>query len=186
MPSPIINAAWKQAWFLIKTGAITVPLLHVLRLGLPKPPSSGWREAPGVVMSDWPYNSILTSRVQELRKNPTNQERRLWYNYLRDYRPRFTRQRIVGNYILDFYCAEAKLAVELDGLQHFEEDGIEYNRIRTMFLESLGIRVLRFANTDVDCRFEGVCDAIDAAVGGSNPRPCGPPPSEEGGFGRCD
>jgi len=133
-------------------------------------------------MPDRPYNAALTTRAQELRKNATKQENRLWYDYLRAFRPRFTRQRIVGSYILDFYCGAAKLAVELDGSQHFEPDALKYDETRTRFLGSLGIRVIRFNNTDVDKNFEGVCNTIANQIG--NPRRYAPPPSEEGGMGQ--
>jgi len=133
-------------------------------------------------MPNKPYNATLTQRARELRKNATKQENRLWYEYLRTFRPRFTRQRIVGSYILDFYCGTAKLAVELDGSQHYEPEAIKYDKTRTRFLESLGIRVIRFANTDIDKSFEGVCSTIASLV--NNPRRYAPPPSEEGGLGQ--
>jgi very-short-patch-repair endonuclease len=129
--------------------------------------------------------------ARELRTNATKQENHLWYDFLRSYQPRFTRQRIVGNYILDFYCAKVKLVVELDGSQHFEVDAIEYDKNRTKFLKTLGIHVIRFANIDIDKCFEGVCNVVDekvktllANLGDNpldNPRPCGPPPSKERG-----
>ncbi|MCL2378290.1 MAG: endonuclease domain-containing protein [Defluviitaleaceae bacterium] len=130
------------------------------------------------------YNNSLSTHARNLRTNATKQENRLWYDFLRNYKPRFTRQRIVSNYILDFYCAQAKLAVELDGTQHYEEKGAEYDKVRTMRLEALGIRVMRFSNLDVMRNFEGVCIAIDIEVRKlieDNPRPFGPPPSTEGG-----
>ena len=111
-----------------------------------------------------PYNSTLSERARELRINATKQENRLWYEYLRDFRPRFTRQRIVGSYILDFYCGTIKLAVELDGGQHYESKAMEYDKNRTEFLESLGIKVVRFTNIDVDKSFEGVCNTIENEV----------------------
>jgi len=110
------------------------------------------------------YNTALTQKARELRKNATKQENRLWYEYLRDFRPRFTRQRIVGSYILDFYCSKAKLAVELDGSQHYEPRAMSYDQARTRFLDSLGIQVMRFTNIDVDRNFEGVCIAISNQV----------------------
>ena len=115
-------------------------------------------------MSKKPYDASLSPRARELRKNATRQESRLWYEYLRDYQPRFTRQRIVGSYILDIYCGKAKLAVELDGSQHYEPKTMDYDIRRTKFLESLGILVLRFSNIDVDKNFEGVCIEIDKLV----------------------
>ena len=110
------------------------------------------------------HNSKLTSRAQELRKNMTKEERRLWYDYLHTYPQRFRRQVTVGNYIVDFYCAAAKLAVELDGSQHYEQEGLEYDQRRTAYLESLGIQVLRIYNTDVNRNLRGVCEQIDLTV----------------------
>ena len=132
-----------------------------------------------------PYNAKLSPRAQDLRKNATKQENRLWYEFLREFRPRFTRQRIVGNYILDFYCAKAKLAVELDGSQHYESAAVEYDRVRTEFLVSLGIQVIRFPNNDIDSCFEGVCTTIAGkvreVVGQPPPSADGAPFVSEGG-----
>jgi len=128
-------------------------------------------------MPDRPYNATLIKRARELRKNATKQENRLWYEYLRDFKPRFTRQRIVGSYILDFYCGSVKLAVELDGSQHFEPEKVVYDRGRSRFLESLGIQVMRFSNVDVNSSFEGVCNAIENQVKALLGQP---PPSADG------
>jgi len=136
-------------------------------------------------MPERPYNATLSKRARELRINATKQEKRLWYEYLRDFRPRFTRQRIVGSYIIDFYCATVKLAVELDGGQHYESDALEYDKRRTVFLETLGIQVLRFNNIDIDKSFEGVCNAIAnkvyALLGQPPPSADGTPFVSEGG-----
>ena len=94
----------------------------------------------------------------------TKEERRLWYGYLRTYPVKFLRQKIIGKYIVDFYCAKAKLIVELDGSQHYEEKGMEYDAERTAFLEQYGIRVLRIPNNEVIQNFRGVCEHIDLAV----------------------
>jgi len=94
----------------------------------------------------------------------TREERRLWYEYLRNYPVRFRRQVTCGTYILDFYCAAAKLAVELDGSQHYEQDQFAYDEKRRLFFESMGIRILRFANTDVLQNLAGVCQTIDMTV----------------------
>lgn len=110
------------------------------------------------------HNHKLTPRAQELRKNMTKEERKLWYEYLHNYPFRFRRQVAFGNYILDFYCAAVKLAVELDGSHHYEQAGQDYDRKRTIFLNSLGITVLRFSNLDVLHNLAGVCEAIDMAV----------------------
>ena len=110
------------------------------------------------------HNGKLTGRAQNLRKNMTREERRLWYEYLHNYPLRFRRQVTVGNYILDFYCAAAKLAVELDGSQHCEPAELLYDERRTAYLNSQGICVLRFSNLDVLRNLCGVCQQIDLAV----------------------
>ena len=110
------------------------------------------------------HNGKLTSNAQNLRKNMTKEERRLWYEYLRSYPLRFRRQVCFGSYILDFYCAAAKLAVELDGGQHYEPETVQYDLRRTAYLNSIGICVLRFSNLDVLRNLRGVCEAIDMAV----------------------
>lgn len=111
------------------------------------------------------YNSELEARARELRKNLTRQERRLWYGFLRDYPIRFTRQRAVGSYIVDFYCSKARLVVELDGSQHYTEEGEQYDATRSAVLAGYGLRILRFSNHDVDVHYEAVCETIDMAVG---------------------
>ena len=94
----------------------------------------------------------------------TKEERRLWYEYLSGYPYRFRRQVTFGYYILDFYCAAAKLAVELDGSQHYAEEGLQKDAKRTHFLEENGIAVLRFSNLDVTKNLSGVCQQIDLIV----------------------
>ena len=110
------------------------------------------------------HNKKLTSRAQKLRRNMTKEERRLWYEYLRGYKNQFRRQVTFGNYILDFYCSAAKLAVDLDGSQHYEAAGKNYDESRTAYLNGLGICVLRFSNTDVMGNLSGVCQKIDMVV----------------------
>ena len=110
------------------------------------------------------HNSKLTPRAQKLRKNMTKEECRLWYEYLHDYPCRFRRQVTFGNYIVDFYCAAAKLAVELDGSQHCEPAELLYDERRTAYLNSLGIHVLRISNLDVLRNLRGVCQQIDLVV----------------------
>lgn len=111
-----------------------------------------------------PGNAALKEHAQKLRRQSTAEERHLWYDYLRSYPVQFVRQRIVGSYIVDFFCKQAKLAVELDGSQHYEEQGVEYDARRTAYLLEQGIEVLRFSNLDVHDNFEGVCWSIDLAV----------------------
>jgi very-short-patch-repair endonuclease len=106
------------------------------------------------------YTNRLKPFSQELRALATLQENRLWYQFLRDFRPRFTRQRIVGRYILDFFCAKVMLAVELDGSQHDDKHNREYDDSRTLYLNQYGIDVLRFANREVDNNFGAVCEKI--------------------------
>ncbi|WP_404374145.1 endonuclease domain-containing protein [Sphingomonas sp. MMS24-J45] len=119
----------------------------------------------------------MTRRARALRTNATDAERRLWLR-LRNYRPRFTRQLVIGNYIVDLACREAKLAVEFDGSQHADS---AYDTARTSFLESLGWRVLRFWNSDVVANPAGVAEVILAEValrvGATHPQPL---PSREG------
>lgn len=91
----------------------------------------------------------------------TQQERKLWYCFLRKYPVRFLRQRPVGNYILDFYCSSVRLAVELDGGQHYEPQELAYDARRTVELEQMGVKVLRFTNTQADREFKAVIDEID-------------------------
>ncbi len=110
------------------------------------------------------HNPKLTKRAQSLRTNMTKEERKLWYDFLNQYPFRFRRQITVGVYILDFYCAAAKLAVELDGSQHYTEAGKQHDAVRTKYLESLGIYVIRYPNSAVTDKFHGVCLDIDRVV----------------------
>jgi len=112
-----------------------------------------------------PYNRKLKLRAQEMRKNATEQENRLWYMFLRKHPINFTRQKPLGNYIVDFYCPSKKLVIEIDGSQHFTEKKIDYDRLRTAYLESTGLRVLRFTNTEISTSFYSVCRAIQVALG---------------------
>ncbi len=109
-------------------------------------------------------NGKLTKNARALRKNMTKEEAHLWYQFLCRYKPRFHRQYVIGNYIADFYCYEAKLVVELDGSQHFNAGEMEYDEKRTEYLRSQGLRVLRFSNLDVMRQFRNVCETIDLAV----------------------
>ena len=94
----------------------------------------------------------------------TKEERHLWYDFLRSYPVRFTRQKVLGHYIADFYSAEAKLILELDGSQHYEAIHIVKDEERTAFLENFGLTVIRIPNNEVNRNFPGVCEYIDAAV----------------------
>ena len=112
-----------------------------------------------------PYNNPkLTSNAKSLRKNMTKEERHLWYDFLKGYPVQFKRQFPFKSYITDFYCFRAKLVVELDGSQHYENENLESDAERTAFLEGYGLKVLRIPNNEVSRNFRGVCDYIDAAV----------------------
>ena len=94
----------------------------------------------------------------------TPHERKLWYLYLRKYPVKIYKQRIIGKFIVDFYCASAKLVIEADGSQHFEARGMAYDAERSAFLSALGLEVLRFSNWDIDRNFRGVCEQIDITI----------------------
>ena len=106
----------------------------------------------------------LRKRSQKLRRQMTKEERHLWYDFLKTYPVQFKRQYSLGVYIVDFYCYKAKLIVELDGSQHCEPKAMEYDRIRTDYLQKQGFLVLRFSNSDVMTQFRAVCETIDTAV----------------------
>ena len=103
-------------------------------------------------------------RAQSLRKNQTHEETHLWYDFLKTYPVQFRRQYAIGPFYVDFYCHRAKLAVELDGSQHYDPEGQERDEKRTLQLNQQGILVLRFANNDVWKSFPAVCEKIDACV----------------------
>ena len=110
------------------------------------------------------HNSNLTPAAKELRRNMTKEERHLWYDFLKDYPVRFSRQKVLGKYIVDFYSAQAKIIIELDGSQHYEPENIQKDAERTTFLEEYGLTVLRIPNNEVMNNFLGVCAYIDTAV----------------------
>ena len=110
------------------------------------------------------HNRQLIPLAKHLRREMTKEERHLWYDFLRSYPIRFSRQKVLGKYIADFYSAEARLVIELDGSQHYENDNTEKDAERTVFLEGYGLRVIRIPNNEVSRNFRGVCEYIDAAV----------------------
>ena len=110
------------------------------------------------------YNRSLISNAKQLRRGMTKQEQRLWFNFLRSYPIKIYRQRSIDNFIVDFYCSRARLVIELDGSQHCSEQGEEYDKQRTRILESYGLRVIRFSNTDISRNFDGVCYTIDKII----------------------
>ena len=110
------------------------------------------------------YNRNLMFNARELRKNLTPQEGKLWHLYLKNYPIKFYRQRVIDSYIVDFYCSEAKLIVEIDGSQHYTPDGMERDCIRTEILQQYGLEVIRFSNYDIDTNIYNVCEMIDKKV----------------------
>ena len=110
------------------------------------------------------HNKEIVSTARMLRKNMTKEEKHLWYDFLRTYPVRFLRQKVIGKYIVDFYCAEAKLVVELDGSGHCTESGKQYDEERTAFLEEYGLTVIRIPNSEINNNFRGICDYIDHTV----------------------
>ena len=99
-----------------------------------------------------------------LRKNMTKEERHLWFDFLKGYQTKFYNQRAIGQYIVDFYCAKAKIVIELDGGGHYEPEQRQYDMERTAFLDAYNLKVLRFTNTDIQKNFYNVCTTIDNVV----------------------
>ena len=120
-----------------------------------------------------PYQGKLIPRAKELRKDATKQENHLWYDFLRGYPIRFSRQKVLGKYIADFYSAKAKLVIELDGSQHYENDNMQKDTERTDFLKKYGLTVIRIPNNEINENFQGVCEYIDSAVKQSLSQPDG-------------
>ena len=110
-----------------------------------------------------PTNESLKKYAVEMRKNQTDEDKKVWYQILKGRTPKFHRQRIIGNYIVDFYCPQLRLAIEIDGYQHFYEENIEYDNKRTEYIESQDIYILRFENTEVNKDIEYVRFIIDNA-----------------------
>ena len=116
------------------------------------------------------YNKENIPLAKELRKNMTPWERRLWYDFLRSYPIRFQRQKAIGPYIADFYCAKAQLVIELDGGGHYTDSQQTADTQRTTHLQQMNVSVLRICNMDIDRNFRGVCEHIDQAVKQSLPQ----------------
>ena len=102
-------------------------------------------------------NKKLTGASKALRNNMTKEEKRLWYEFLKALPQTVNRQKVIGDYIVDFYCASAQLVIEIDGSQHYTQPGKQKDLERDEYLNSLGIRVLRYSNLDAQRNFEGVC-----------------------------
>ena len=104
------------------------------------------------------------ANVRRLRRELTPHERKRWYLFLRKYPVKIYKQRIIGRFIVDFYCASANLVIEVDGSQHYEPQGMVHDAERSQFLTALGLEVLRFSNRDIDWDFRGVCELIDITI----------------------
>ena len=107
----------------------------------------------------------LRANAQKLHREMTPQERHLWYDFLKNLPQTVQRQKMIGNFIVDFYFPSCKLVIELDGAQHTEPQTAEYDRQRTEFLQAQGCRVLRYDNHAVDTNFTGVCEDILRNIG---------------------
>ena len=110
------------------------------------------------------YRRDLKTRARTLRRDPTPAERKLWFDFLATHPAKFTRQKPLGRYIADFYCARIRLVVELDGDSHFIERAEKYDEHRTEELAMLGVQISRFTNTDVMQNFEAVCQRIEQVL----------------------
>ena len=132
------------------------------------------------------YNKKNIPLAKQLRKNMTPWERKLWYEFLRSYPIRFQRQKAIGNYIVDFYCAKAQLVVELDGGGHYQNDRQAADAERTAVLENMGLKVIRICNLEISQNFRGVCEFLDLEVRKSLPQSASlTAPSSEGALVRC-
>ncbi len=109
-------------------------------------------------------NYKYLTRAKELRRDMTPQERKLWYMFLREYPTKIYKQRIIESFIADFYCASARLVIEIDGNQHYTEDGKAYDRDRSSIIKRNHLQVIRFTNDQVDWEFEKVCRIIDGVI----------------------
>ena len=107
---------------------------------------------------------LLVEAARILRKGMTPQEKHLWFGFLHNYPVRIYKQKIINDFIADFYCAKAKLVIELDGGQHYTEDGLAHDAERTNILNALGLLVIRFPNSEVDNNFKSVCNQIHSII----------------------
>ena len=121
-------------------------------------------EGAAMPVTNLPYDARLNDRAVDLRREMTPQEKKLWYAYLRKYPVKIYKQRVIEHFIVDFYCPLARLVIELDGSQHYTEQGKEYDEQRTAILEQYGVQVLRFTNLDVDQHLDAVCAQIDTTI----------------------
>ena len=110
------------------------------------------------------YNKNNISLAKKLRKNATPEENHLWYDFLSSYEVRFQRQKAIDNFIVDFFCHKANLVIEIDGSQHYTDEGIQNDEFRTEILNGYDLFVIRFTNNQINKNFKGVCAYIDATI----------------------
>ena len=122
------------------------------------------RSEDGEGKHDYTKDNSQLKNARQLRREMTSHERKLWYLFLRKYPIKIYKQRIIGRFIVDFYCASAKLVIEVDGSQHYEPQGVAYDAERSQFLADLGLEVLRFSNRNIDMNFRSVCEQIDITI----------------------
>ena len=111
-----------------------------------------------------PKDSTKLETARRLRREMTPHERKLWYLFLQKYPIKIYKQRIIDRYIVDFYCAAAKLVIELDGSQYYEEQAMSDDTERTNILEKYGLKVIRYSNREIDREFSAVCEQIDQTI----------------------
>jgi very-short-patch-repair endonuclease len=109
----------------------------------------------------FPYDQQSVALARELRGNQTPAEKKLWFEFLCNLPHRFLRQRPIGPYIVDFYCAHFRLIIEVDGDSHYSDEAIAYDQTRAQFLQTLGLHILRFTNREVTQNLAGVCEVIN-------------------------
>ena len=146
--------------------ALLVGTEYSVRTTTLKPPlcKGRWRVATEGLQMQPKHNKKLVHLAQQLRKEMTKEERHLWYDFLRSHPARFSKQKVLGNYIVDFYSAKSKLVIELDGSQHYEDCNIQNDNERTAFLEDYGLRVVRIPNNEINKNFEGVCEFLNEII----------------------
>ena len=132
------------------------------------PSMRGWTPKSDRVVKwyNLPYNPNLKEKARKLRK-AGNLSEVLFWNKVKNKQflnLDFDRQKIIGNYIVDFYCASLHMAVELDGNSHFNTEAIQYDRIRDDYLKSLGIHVIRIWNSDVMGNIDGVLAMLEREI----------------------
>ncbi len=116
------------------------------------------------------YNKSNIPRARDLRKNMTDEERKLWLYCLKDLPVKFRKQKPIGNYIVDYYCSEIGVVIEIDGSQHFEQDGMSYDKKRDEYLSGLVLSVVRIPNNNIRFDFVAVRELIYNVVSEYKPQ----------------